>query len=448
METTPTGELTPSGRKYVSGTAVELNAASLSGYVFASWEGDVTGETTPKTITMNSNKNIIARFKILIPASYTLNISISPLGSGTVTPSSGPHSNGDIVAITAEANSGYVFASWEGDLNGSVNPTTITMNGNKNITATFILDDKIHGDYTGCGIGAVPCNGLPNEASIEAYETMIGRGVAVVSFFRDFTYPFPASTCNTIHNHHGSIPMITWEPWRWNSTDTTYSLDHIIAGDCDAYIKSFAEAAKAWGGHFFLRFAQEMDGDWYPWSGSQNGSNEAATAKYKAAWMRIHATFEALGVNNVTWVWCPNQYYLPHEDWNSPEAYYPGDDYVDWAATDGYSSPWSSCESFDVIFGDIYSKLTSLTSNNKPVMIAEMARSTEETHGGKPAWMSDAFDKIKSASYGKIKLYIWFNIDNSTVGQWDWRIESSASSEAMMHYIMTSEASYYLSTIH
>ena len=41
------------------------------------------------------------------------------------------------VPLTATANSGWDFSGWSGDLSGNTNPTSITLDGNKTITATF-----------------------------------------------------------------------------------------------------------------------------------------------------------------------------------------------------------------------------------------------------------------------------------------------------------------------
>jgi hypothetical protein len=44
---------------------------------------------------------------------------------------------GTVVTVTATPDSGWQFDNWSGDLSGSTNPTTITMNSNKSVTATF-----------------------------------------------------------------------------------------------------------------------------------------------------------------------------------------------------------------------------------------------------------------------------------------------------------------------
>lgn len=298
---------------------------------------------------------------------------------------------------------------------------------------------KITGNYTGCGIGVFLEDGDPTSSEIDSYESLISKEVAVVMWFKDFTCDFPTASCEMIYNHK-CIPMITWEPWKWASTEVTYSLENINAGNCDAYIQTFANAAKSWGKPLFLRFAHEMNGNWYPWSGALNGSDEAATSKYKAAWRRIYATFEALGVTNVTWVWCPNNFDDPIASWNTAESYYPGDSYVDWIGIDGYScADWNGCASFDTLFDAIYN---TFNSYGKPMMIGEMARSPDTDIGGKPSWIIGTFSKIH-ANYTNIKLYVWFNKNK----EYDWSVNSSPESLSAFRAAMTDEA-YYLSTIH
>jgi len=302
---------------------------------------------------------------------------------------------------------------------------------------------KITGAYSGCGIGAFLHDGLPSAESITSYENLISRNVASVMWFLDFVQPFPTSACDAVHDHN-SIPMITWEPWRWGfPADTSYSLDHIISGDCDSYITTFANAAKSWGKPLFLRFAHEMNGNWYPWTGYSNGSNEAAAEKYKTAWKRIYSTFESVGANNVTWVWCPMNYGYTTEAWNNHEKYYPGDNYVDWVAFDGYANSDKASETAtsDAVYIGIYATLISTIFSNKPIMIGETARGTVDATN-KPLWITDAFYKIKN-NYPKIKLYVWFNMNKES----GWRVDTSPDSLNAFKAAMTDEA-YYLSKIH
>ena len=75
-----------------------------------------------------------------LAAGYTLTTAIDPAGSGTVelNPAGGTYPAGTTVTLTANPAAGYAFDHWSGDLSGSANPATITMDANKNVTAHFI----------------------------------------------------------------------------------------------------------------------------------------------------------------------------------------------------------------------------------------------------------------------------------------------------------------------
>ena len=97
-------------------------------------EWDLGGSVNPTNITMNGNKSVTANFA-LIPT-YTLTTSATN-GSISLNPPAGFTHTGTVVTVTAIPNSGYAFGNWSGNLSGSVNPMTITMNGNKSVTANF-----------------------------------------------------------------------------------------------------------------------------------------------------------------------------------------------------------------------------------------------------------------------------------------------------------------------
>ena len=94
------------------------------------------------------------------PEQYSLNVSVTGSGSVTLDPPGGVYDEGSVVTLTAvpvQTAGGwdYDFTAWSGELNGSVNPATLTMDGNKSVTATFnlasgllIKDSDYHGpDY-------------------------------------------------------------------------------------------------------------------------------------------------------------------------------------------------------------------------------------------------------------------------------------------------------------
>ena len=126
----------PDQTTYTYGTIVELTANPDSGWSFDHWSGDLTGSNNPETITMNSDKTVTAHFTI---CEYTLTIIID--GSGTVTknPDQTTYTHGTVVELTANPDTGWTFDHWSGDLTGSNNPETITMNSDKTVTAHFTI---------------------------------------------------------------------------------------------------------------------------------------------------------------------------------------------------------------------------------------------------------------------------------------------------------------------
>ena len=118
---------------YHYGDVVSIEAAANTGYTFTGWTGDLSGTTNPTTITLNGDKSVGATFDLNV-----VTLTITPPAGGTITATpAGPYHYGDVVSIEAAANTGYTFTGWTGDLSGTTNPTTITLNGDKSVGATF-----------------------------------------------------------------------------------------------------------------------------------------------------------------------------------------------------------------------------------------------------------------------------------------------------------------------
>lgn len=70
---------------------------------------------------------------------YRLTVKIEPAGSGAADLSPDVYGNGDRVTVTAIPASGkYAFAGWTGAVTDTANPTTVTMDKNKTLTAKFL----------------------------------------------------------------------------------------------------------------------------------------------------------------------------------------------------------------------------------------------------------------------------------------------------------------------
>jgi len=131
---------------YNEGTVLDLAAEADEGYLFVNWTGDVGTITdvndATTTITMNGDYSITANFV----AVYDLTLS-STAGGSVTTPGEGTftYAPGTVLDLVAEADAGYLFDEWTGDVGtiADVNAaiTTITMNGDYSIRANFVRQD-------------------------------------------------------------------------------------------------------------------------------------------------------------------------------------------------------------------------------------------------------------------------------------------------------------------
>lgn len=255
-------------------------------------------------------------------------------------------------------------------------------------------------------------------AELNEVAALAGEAPSSVLFYKDFLQPAPINEMNAVRAR-GAVPLVTWEPWAWGGgvSQPAYSLDRISAGDFDAHIAQWGQALAAWGYPVQLRFAHEMNGDWYPWAESVNGNQPG---DYAQAWRHVHDVVEAQGASNVSWVWSPN---VPY--WGSTDlaGLYPGDGYVDIVALDGYnwgtSASWSGWISPQDLFAPGIAELRDLAPG-LPILIAETASS--EAGGDKAAWNTQLISYLNAQP--DVMGFVWFHIQKEA----DWRINSSAAS--------------------
>jgi len=119
---------------YYEGDTVEIEATASTGYRFDYWSDDASGSTNPVSLLMNGNKTVTANFM----RQYTLTIAAGEGGTTNPAPGTYSYDTGTVVALEGVALAGYRFSNWSGDASGEVNPTSVTMDGDKTVTANFI----------------------------------------------------------------------------------------------------------------------------------------------------------------------------------------------------------------------------------------------------------------------------------------------------------------------
>jgi hypothetical protein len=261
----------------------------------------------------------------------------------------------------------------------------------------------------GAWIGLFSMKGPEDMAETLSLEHRLGRRFATLMWFTDFDHPFPAQAAENAWAA-GSVPNITWEPWFWNENEKIHLAD-INAGAWDGYISEWGAAAAKFGKPLLVRWGHEFNGDWYPWGTAKNGQDPQ---NYVQAFRRVHDLVVGAGAKNVVWVWCPNAGTVPAAEWNDPLAAYPGDDYVDWIALDGFDFDGNA--SFADIFSKIYVEV--IQKFAKPIYIGEFA--TGRTGSEKAAWLEEMHDALASRFPG-IKGIVYFSMKKER----EWQLDDS-----------------------
>ena len=263
------------------------------------------------------------------------------------------------------------------------------------------------GDPLGAGLFGLYTAGAvwENAGQVEDLSQQIGREFDIIQWFSDWDHFYDVRAVARVHDQ-ARLPLITWQL-------SGQSLDAIVSGQHDMYLKGWADGIRKAEGEVYIRLMPEMNGDWVYWNGNPK--------LFIEVWRYIVDLFEAEGAEYVRWVWAPNITDWPRTDANRLEKYYPGQTYVDVVGLSGFNwgtvRDWSTWRLFDEIYEVPYQRVTSL--GNHPIWLAEIA--SAEQGGDKAAWVKDL---LSERNYPKIEAIIWFNEYKEA----DWRIDSSDAS--------------------
>ncbi|MGO8862838.1 MAG: Ig-like domain repeat protein, partial [Acidimicrobiales bacterium] len=217
----------------------------------------------------------------------------------------------------------------------------------------------------------------------------LARPLSVVHVYQPWSYP--ASTRQVVDIlADGAIPMIDWY---CGDTDA-----NVIAGNDDALITAEARELAAFKAPVFLR--------WY-WEPNFPGSADYAEcigslgpAGYAAAFRHIHDLFAAAGASNVAFVFSMSTSGPDHDLY----AYYPGSNYVDWIAADGYlRTAAPPATGFSDQFGSWYSDFADF---GKPMMISETATFA----GGQSSYLQQVESQLApGGAFPLVKAIMYFD---------------------------------------
>jgi Glycosyl hydrolase family 26 len=240
---------------------------------------------------------------------------------------------------------------------------------------------------------------------VAEFTQVVGRQPNLVGYYSGWGERFQTSFAEKVRSN-GATTLLQWDP-------TLVPVSMIAVGGYDAYLRSFADSVRDFGGPIVIGFAHEMNAPWYSW-----GYGQAPAATFVAAWQHIVTLFRAEGANNVTWLWTLQA----DEPGTGPIAsWWPGAQYVTWVGVDGYY--YRPSDTFASVFGKTIAQVRAFT--HLPILLSETAVGPE---AGQTAKIPDLFAGMRD--YGTLGL-VWFDIaqDNGIYHQ-DWHIEDNPAAVA------------------
>jgi hypothetical protein len=189
----------PDQKTYAEGAVVELTAIPDTCWAFNYWSDDLNSYNNPETITMDGNKIVTAHF--YSEAYYLLTINLDGNGWVDIDPLLELYECETLVDLTANANPGWVFNYWSGDLSSSNDFETINMTSNKNICAHFYEEsnngEDSNGEHPNSGSsssgststrGKASSKNLPPVANLSASEPYQGFVNSEITFNGSLSY--------------------------------------------------------------------------------------------------------------------------------------------------------------------------------------------------------------------------------------------------------------------
>ncbi len=176
--TTPCAVNQPSGTQLQIGIPASVPLSATSRLDFTSWSGGSTSTATTLQVTLTQAATV---FTANYQTSYLLTASSSPANDATfkTLPASpdGFFPSGTQIAVTPVPNTGYKFASWGGDLSGTLTPGTLTMNMAHSVVANLLAVPMISPAGIVSAAGATPDGTVAPGSIISIYGANLAGGL-------------------------------------------------------------------------------------------------------------------------------------------------------------------------------------------------------------------------------------------------------------------------------
>jgi hypothetical protein len=283
--------------------------------------------------------------------------------------------------------------------------------------------------------GSLYHGGFPGNASgreddvtlerLREYEHLTGKSLAWVYFSHDWFRgrAFPFATARMIREA-GSVPfirlMLRSDSRHWRA-ESTYTLQRILGGMFDEDLRGWFRSARQFGSPLIVEYGTEVNGDWFPWNGVQNGGGQLddygsdgeadGPERFREAYRHIIRLSREEGSRNITWVFHVNSGDAPVGEWNRLEKYYPGSDWIDWVGVSAYGAQKpedTAWPAFRDVMDPVYARLTAMAPNT-PVVVCEFGATLGSPRGNQETWAREALEDLVNDRWPRVIGFSWWN---------------------------------------
>ncbi|MBO0727779.1 MAG: Ig-like domain repeat protein [Acidimicrobiaceae bacterium] len=255
------------------------------------------------------------------------------------------------------------------------------------------------GAYLGGWIEQLPKSKISAESSrvneelqeLPGFNAGLARSLSLVHVYQSWTEPLPMYQIRQVLAD-GAIPLLDW---RCGDSDA-----NIISGADDTLISGYAHQLAALRTPIFLRWFYEPN-----LLNNKSWGRCISTAGplgYVEAFRHIHDLFAAAGATNVAFVWATGSSGDP-----DLMQYFPGSQYVDWIAADGYDRiAVNPRQVFSQTFGKWYDEFSGF---GLPMMVSETGAKQSAAQAAYVSHLESSFP----TQFPQIKALCYFDANGN-----------------------------------
>ncbi len=288
-------------------------------------------------------------------------------------------------------------------------------------------------------------------SSIASFARAVGKKPAIVVFSHEWgvNKSFPSKQFAEIFES-GATPWVRLmlrSDIQQNKPEPLFTLSRILNGAYDAELRNWAVQVQNLGYPVIVEYGTEVNGKWFPWNGYWTGNAHGAE-KFRETYRHIFQVLEKEGATNLVRVYHVNWHSNPDDSWNTIEAYYPGDEFVDIIGVSVYGALTpneKNVKPFSEMMDLSYQEIAALNTS-KPIIVAETGTDIHNPNMNSFLWTKDALMDLSSGRWPGVIGIVWWNSawpNDSAFGyNTSMRVEEDSTLQELLHNLIGNDSRF------